>query len=81
LRHATISFPAVELCALLGSLTFCLVFKLTRTGLVVSYLFAYAWAWTFFADQTQMILACYLVFGCMVAILGVIGMLQSNSQD
>jgi hypothetical protein len=41
----------------------------------VAYLFVYRWGWLFFMEQPQEMLVGYLIFGCIVGILTVVGML------
>lgn len=77
LRGAVLSLPATELAALILILTACLVFRFNRTGLVTSYLFSYHWGWAFFVGEQQRYLFLYLVFGVLVGILTVVGMLKS----
>jgi hypothetical protein len=73
--RATLDLPAIEVTFLIIILTICLLFKFTRTGLVVAYLFVYRWGWLFFMEQPQEMLVGYLIFGCIVGILTVVGML------
>ena len=77
IRHATLELPAIEVTGLIIILTICLVLRFTRTGLVTAYLFVYRWGWIFFMGQTQDMLIGYFIFGCLVGILTVIGMLLS----
>jgi len=74
---AVLELPALEVTSLIVLLTCCLLFKLTRTGLMVAYIFVYRWGWLFFMEPSQDVLMGYLIFGCLVGILTVIGMLRS----
>lgn len=76
---AVLELPAMEVTGLILLLTCCLLFKFTKTGLIVAYIFVYRWGWLFFIDQPQEVLVGYLVFGCFVGILTVIGMLRAPS--
>ena len=78
-QHATLPLPAMEVTALIVLLTFCLLFKLTRTGLMIAYLFVYRWGWLFFVEQSQDMLLGYMTFGCVVGVLTVVGMLRRPS--
>ena len=79
LNGAVLELPALEVTALIILLTCCLVFRFTRTGLIAAYIFAYRWGWVFFSEQPHEMLMGYLIFGCVVGILTVIGMLQTPS--
>jgi len=78
LSHATLSLPAIEVVILIAIVAICLVFRLSRIGLVAAYLFTYRWGWMFFDDQPQGTLMAYLIFGCLVGILTVVGMLTTE---
>lgn len=81
IKNATITLPVLEVTVLLAVLTCCMVFRFTRIGLLTAYLFTYRWGWLFFIGQSQKFLVAYLLFGSIVAILTVIGMLQSPGGD
>ena len=76
-RHATLTLPSIEVTLLIVILTVCLLFKFTRIGLFMAYLFVYRWGWLFFMDQPQNMLLGYMTFGCLVGILTIIGMVRS----
>ncbi len=73
----TIILPALELAILIGVMALALVFKFTRVGLVASYLFVYRWGWGFCMHNEPQYLLGYLIFGCLVGVLTVVGMLKS----
>lgn len=77
LEKATLSLPAIEITGLLIILTGCLVFRFSRTGLVFAYLFTYRWGMLCLPEHDTKAMVYYLVFGCIVGILTVIGMLHS----
>jgi len=76
---AQLELPALEVTILVILLTCCLLFRFTKTGLIVAYIFVYRWGWIFFVEQPQEVLVGYLIFGCFVGILTVIGMLRTPS--
>lgn len=76
-RNATLTLPSIEVTLLIVILTVCLLFKFTRIGLFMAYLFVYRWGWLFFMDQPQDMLLGYMTFGCLVGILTIIGMVRS----
>ena len=80
-RAATITLPAAELSLLLIVLSFCLVLKFCRVGLIAAYLFLYRWGWMFFISARERYQVAYLVFGAVVGLLTVIGMLQSPGDN
>ena len=78
IKTADITLPALEITILLALLSFCLVFRLTRIGLITAYLFIYRWGWFFFAAKDQGFLAAYLFFGTAVGIITTIGLIFSH---
>lgn len=84
--RATIAVPLVETTVLLISLTICLLFRFSRAGLILAYLFLYRWGWTiqiglFTADPKMQAAFSvgYMVFGILVVTFTVVGMLVHNS--
>jgi hypothetical protein len=77
IQGATVSLPAVELSALILVLTLALMFRFSRSGIIAAYLFTYKRGWNFLTDHNQGYLMCYLIFGVLVGVLGVISMLIS----
>jgi len=82
LGNATIAIPGMEAVLLLGALTVCLLFRITRTGLVLAYIFAYRWGLLFgeqhFAGDPrvyQVFLTSYIVFGILVLTLAMVAMM------
>lgn len=72
----------MEAIALLIVLTICLLFRITRTGLVMAYIFIYRWGLLFgeqyFAGDAgvyQTFLASYIVFGILVLTLALVAMM------
>jgi len=78
-QHATISLSALEFSVALAILAFALVLRYNRVGLVAGYIFTYKWGWTVFAGHSSQFLLAYLIFGGLVGVLSVIGMLHSRS--
>lgn len=81
IQDAIITVPLVELVLLFMLLTVCLLLRLTRTGLIVTYLFIYRWGWLFclhnnFRDHqmSNLFVTGYIVFGILVLTLTVIAM-------
>ena len=84
LSHAMISIPGMEAMVLLILLTICLLFRITRTGLVMAYIFTYRWGLLFgeqyFAGDPrvyQVFLTSYIVFGILVLTLAVVAMMMA----
>lgn len=82
LSHATISIPGMEAMVLLILLTICLLFRITRTGLVMAYIFTYRWGLLFgeqyFAGDARVyhvFLTSYIVFGILVLTLAMVAMM------
>lgn len=83
IQRVEVAVPSAELMILLGLLTVALVFRAVRTGLLIAYLFAFRWGWLFFAESLAqrdvVFMQGYAAFGVLALILGILGMLQSES--
>ena len=84
LSHVMISIPGMEAITLLILLTICLLFRITRTGLVTAYIFTYHWGLLFgeqyFAGEPQVyhvFITSYIVFGILVLTLALVAMVVS----
>jgi hypothetical protein len=77
-RGATVTLPAAQLVLLLAALTACMAFGLRRTGLVVAYLFLYAWGWPFFQGQSMQFVVVYVLFGCLTCVVGVLALVRQR---
>jgi len=82
LSHAMISIPGIEALILLVILTICLLFRITRTGLIIAYIFTYRWGLLFgeqyFAGDAQLynvFVSIYIVFGILVLTLAMVAMM------
>lgn len=83
--NAVISVSVAELFVLFLVLTLCLLFRLSRTGLLLAYIFLYRWGWIFCRDNGVIdpharpaFAAGYIGFGIIVATLTVIAMIAAN---
>ena len=91
LSNAMIYIPGMEAMILLILLTICLLFRITRIGLVLAYIFTYRWGLLFgeqyFAGDARVyhgFLAGYIVFGILVLTLALVAMMvatRSGSDD
>ena len=91
LSNAMISIPGIEAIVLLVILTICLLFRITRTGLIIAYIFTYRWGLLcgeqYFAGNAQVyhiFLTSYIVFGILVMTLTMVAMMmaaRSGSDD
>jgi hypothetical protein len=81
-KQTSVPIPTLELLALLVMLTISLVFKATRVGLLVAYLFVFRWGWLFihetFGVKHDTFMISYLVFGAFVTALSVVMMIRSS---
>ena len=85
LSHATIPIPSMEALTLLILLTICLLFRITRTGLVVAYIFTYRWGLIFgeqyFSGDARLynvFLSSYIAFGILVLTLALVAMMMAT---
>lgn len=88
LAQGTMTIPFVEGLLLLILLTLCLLFRLSRTGLIVAYLFVYAWGWRFQEQNLpanssfhDAFLTAYIVCGILVFAFGIVGVMFYNSRE
>ncbi len=85
LESAVIPLPAYQLTALLIILGVCMVLRVPQVGIIVAYLFCYGWGWRFcmraIASNHPSIMAGYFIFGGLVCLLTVIGMMRQSSPD
>ena len=72
----------IILLVLLVILTISLIFKSTRIGLLMAYLFVFRWGWLFiqetFHGQHDTFVVSYLTFGLLVTVLSVVMMIRSS---
>ena len=85
LSHATICVPGMEALVLLFLLTICLLFRMTRAGLVIAFIFTYYWGLLFgeqyFAGDPQVyniFIASYIVFGILALTLSLVAMMMAT---
>jgi len=78
IKTASLTLPVAEITLLMLLLTACLLFRFNRTGIVAAYLFTYRWGWLFFVGHEQKYLVTYLLFGAVVGVLAVVGMLKTS---
>ncbi|MBU4212941.1 MAG: hypothetical protein L6437_07015 [Kiritimatiellae bacterium] len=85
LSHAMISIPGMEAIVLLIVLTICLLCRITRTGLMIAYIFTYRWGLLFgeqyFAGNARVyhvFLTSYIVFGIVVLTLALVAMMVAT---
>ena len=85
LGSATLSIPMVETILLFAVLTICLLFRFSRIGLIVSYVFVYRWGWAvrqqILPDNpniTSLFTTSYMIFGLMVFTFVIVGMIRGR---
>lgn len=87
IAEAVLTIPLVETSLLFFLLTFCLLFRFCKTGLVVAYLFIYRWGWgvhkTLVDDPTgqSVFSTIYIVFGVLVFTLAIVGLSHSARHE
>jgi hypothetical protein len=73
LSNSQLTLPAFELVLFMGLLSLSLLFRYSRTGIFVAYLFAFRWGWTVMGGLGEHACFWYLIFGCGVGVLSVLG--------
>ncbi len=88
LGQATLTIPMVEITLLLIVLAVCLLFRFSRIGLLVAYIFLYRWGWIFRSQHflynqivQNLVTTGYIIFGIMVFLFAVTGMIRAKSPD
>ncbi len=85
IQEASLTIPLVEMIILFVLLSLCLLFRFSRTGLIIAYLFIYRWGWSLnmlniLPDQKirNMFLTGYILFGIIVLTLAIVAMMLSS---
>ena len=89
LQEAELTVPLMETTIVFVLLTICLLFRLSRTGLIIAYLFFYRTGWTtlqhvisHLAPSSKTFTStAYIVFGILVFTFASIGMIHSSHSD
>ena len=87
-QHAKIEVQIPQLLLVLGGLSFCLLVRFIRLGLILAYLYTFYLGWLF-CEQDLLTRGTpydnyaisYLVFGWVLLLLSGIGMLISKSRQ
>ena len=75
-----LTLPAFELVMLMILLSLALLFRYSRTGIILAYLFAYRWGWEITNNLSDGAHLAYMGFGVVVGILSVLGMFADTKQ-
>ncbi len=78
IEKTELMLPALEVLILIGLLTLSLLSRLHRCGMITAYLFSYRWCWSIVTDLPESAQIGYIVFGMLVGVLSVIGMLTER---
>ncbi len=74
IASSQLTLPAFELMMLMTLLSLALLFRYSRTGIVLAYLFSYRWGWEIASQLGKNAQLSYMIFGMVVGILSVLGM-------
>jgi len=80
ITKSQLTLPAFELVLLMILLSLGLLFRYSRTGIVIAYLFAYRWGWGITEQLSDGAHFGYMLFGVTVGILAVLGMFADTRQ-
>ncbi len=80
ITHSQLTLPAFELVLLMVLMALALLFRYSRTGIVVAYLFAYRWGWGITEQLSNGAHFAYMCFGVTVGILSVLGMFADTRE-
>lgn len=88
LADVQLQISLVETSALFALLTICLLFRMSRTGLIIAYLFVYYWGWNYCRqilaetpETMNFFMSAYLGFGVIVLTFTVVSMLYKNNTE
>jgi hypothetical protein len=73
-----LTLPALELALHMVLLTLCLLFRYSRTGILIAYIFSYRWGWKVASQLGDGAFFGYLIFGMIVGVLSIIGLLSES---
>ena len=84
--EAKATVPVPQLLVFLAVLSVCLLFRLTRTGLILSFLYTFYLGWLFCAKELiekdpdyEVYGIGYIFFGGLILLLSVIGMIMKKA--
>jgi hypothetical protein len=75
-----LTLPAFELMLLMILLALALLFRYSRTGIILAYLFTYRWGWEITGQLSRGAHLSYMIFGVIVGILSVLGMFADTKE-
>ncbi len=78
IAKSSLTLPAAELTIHIVLLTLCLLFRYSRTGILIAYIFAYRWGWQVVGGLGGKAQFFYLIFGMLVGILSILGLLSES---
>jgi len=78
ITRANLTLPAAEVFLLIGLVTLTLLFRFSRCGIFIAYVFSYRWGWTTVATLPEQAQVLYVVFGLFAGALAVVGMLSDK---
>ncbi len=78
ITKASLTLPAAEVFLLIGLVTLTLLFRFSRCGIVIAYVFSYRWGWDTVATLPEQAQILYVVFGLFAGALAVVGMLSDK---
>ncbi len=89
LNGATLNVPLLETTTVFVMLTLCLLFRLSRTGLIIAYIFFYRMGWTALQHvldaldvPTQNFAnVSYVIFGILVLTFAIVGMIRGSGNN
>jgi len=79
LQATRLDVPDIEPFLLVVALTLAILFRLPRSGLLITYLFVYRWCWQLAMQLGVYAQIAYMVFGILAGVLACIAMLQNAS--
>ena len=80
ITSSRLTLPAFELVLLMVLLALSLLFRYSRTGILIAYLFAYRWGWAITKGLGKEAQLGYLIFGMVVGVLAVIGLFAETRE-
>lgn len=86
LNEATLNVPLLETTSVFVMLTLCLLFRLSRTGLLIAYVFFYRIGWTALQRVLEALdvptqhfaSVSYIIFGILVLTFAIVGMIRGS---
>ncbi len=78
IKTSQLTLPSLEVALFVVLLSFCLLYRYNRAGIVVAYAFAARWGWMVVQNLPTAARTSYIIFGILVGALAIVSMLTDS---